>query len=427
MAEGVDTAAAAFERAIDPTPSADERAAPTQPATRRNDARDDAGRFAAVKERPEPMFEMRIVEGDPETGDTSDGGDNSRLRQREREIADGRFDQRANREAADARQSRRAPAETEGDGGERRRADAAERNDAAANDGYAGTQDEQAGRDAEAAGDEEAADESDVDRRAEDQDEDAVDEGAQYEITVDGTPQTVSLGELRDGYIRTATFHSRLNKVNEHKQAVEQENARVTQLRDLYINGLTYLDQDIQALAPPEPDWDKEFEVNPAAANRKRKEYQIYYGKLNDIRAKRAWSIQNAREEHDRASAKYAIEQFTQFVEDHRRVIKDEPSLQRVIGGMRQTALAEGFNEQEVAGVYDKRMLNVLFKAWLYDKGMAVRPQAVLPGQGKSLVPGSARPVNGSAGRRNIDEAQKQLARSGRMEDATNFFQRFLR
>ena len=33
--------------------------------------------------------------------------------------------------------------------------------------------------------------------------------------------------------------------------------------------------------------------------------------------------------------------------------------------------------KQEVAGVYDKRMLNVLFKAWMFDQGMAVRPQAV--------------------------------------------------
>ena len=98
---------------------------------------------------------------------------------------------------------------------------------------------------------------------------------------------------------------------------------------------------------------------------------------------------------------------------------------------MRKTALAEGFNEAEVAGVYDKRMLNVLFKAWMFDQGMAVRPQAVqaaLPnGQSRALVPGSARPLQGSAGRRNIDEAQRQLARTGRMEDATNLFQRLLR
>jgi hypothetical protein len=96
---------------------------------------------------------------------------------------------------------------------------------------------------------------------------------------------------------------------------------------------------------------------------------------------------------------------------------------------MRKTALAEGFQEHEVAGVYDRRMLNVLFKAWMFDQGMAVKPQAqtALPGPGKSLAPGSARPLSGSAGRRNVDEAQRQLARTGRMEDATAYFQRLLR
>ena len=406
MADGtVDTAAQAFERAIDPG----QTAPAAKPAPR-----DTGGRFAAVAERPEPMFEMRMVEGDPETGDTSDGGDDSRLREREREIADGRFDERQNLRAE--RQPRQAPAETERQSGERRLAEPGEeRDDAAADDGHSGTDDEPQEPTAEAAGDEAGE----------------VDEDQEYEITVDGETHHVSLGEMRDGYIRTATFHSRLNKVNESRAAVDLESQRVVQLRDLYINGLAALDQDINALAPAEPDWDKEFELNPQAAHRKQKEYRAYYQKLAQIRNQRAWAQQNAREEHDRASAQYAVEQFTQFVDDHRRVIKDEPSLQRVIGGMRKTALAEGFNEAEVAGVYDKRMLNVLFKAWMFDQGMAVRPQAVqaaLPnGQSRALVPGSARPLQGSAGRRNIDEAQRQLARTGRMEDATNLFQRLLR
>ena len=115
--------------------------------------------------------------------------------------------------------------------------------------------------------------------------------------------------------------------------------------------------------------------------------------------------------------------------DEHKNVIKDERSLQRVIGGMRRTALNEKFNEVEVAGVYDKRMLNILYKAWMHDEGMAVRPvaQAALPSPGKSLAPGSARPLNGSAGRRNVDEAQRQLARSGKLEDAQHYFQRLLR
>jgi hypothetical protein len=200
-------------------------------------------------------------------------------------------------------------------------------------------------------------------------------------------------------------------------------------LRDLYINGLSALDYDITQMLPAEPDWDAEFARDPQAAHARQKQFQVYYNKLNQIRGYRAWAQQNAREEHDRASAKYAVEQFTQFVDDHRKVIKDEPSLQRVIGGMRKTALAEGFQEHEVAGVYDKRMLNVLFKAWLYDQGMAVRaqPQAVISsGNGKALAPGSARPLSGSAGRK-VDEAQRQLARTGRMEDAEHYFQRLLR
>jgi len=199
-------------------------------------------------------------------------------------------------------------------------------------------------------------------------------------------------------------------------------------LLDIDVNGLAALDEDIRALTPQEPDWDAEYARDALGARRKQKQYQEVYTKLNQVRANRAWALQNAREEHDRGSAKYAVEQFTQFVQDHSKVIKDEPSLQRVIGGMRKTALAEGFTEPEVAGVYDKRMLNVLFKAWMYDQGLTVRaqPQAVLPGKGKSLVPGSATPI-GNAGRRNIDEAQRQLARTGRMEDATAYFQRLLR
>ena len=414
MAEGVDNATTAFQQAIDPAQSVNDRPAERQPATR---ARDDAGRFAQVAERPEPLFSVRMLEGDPETGDTSDGGDNVRLRQRERDVADGRFDARQDHEAQS--RSRQAPAEAEGKSRERRVPEPGEeRDNAAADDGHPRTADEQSDVEADAAGDEEDGDEGGD-----------VDEDAQYEITVDGETHHVTLGEMRDGYIRTSTFHSRLNKVNEHRAAVDQENQRVGQLRDLYINGLTALDYDITNMLPAEPDWDKLFEADPQAAHRKQKEFQAYYNKLNQIRGYRAWAQQNAREEHDRASAKYATEQFSQFVDDHQKVIKDEPSLRRVVGGMRKTALAEGFLEHEVAGVYDKRMLNVLFKAWMYDQGMAVRPQAqaALPGPARSLAPGSARPLNGSAGRRNVDEAQRQLARTGKMEDATNYFQRLLR
>ena len=52
--------------------------------------------------------------------------------------------------------------------------------------------------------------------------------------------------------------------------------------------------------------------------------------------------------------------------------------------------MSAGFSEQEVATVYDSRMLSVLRKASRYDRLMAAKPRAVVPGKGKTLTPGSA-------------------------------------
>jgi len=76
--EGLDQASAAFQSAINP--------AAAQP-------RDTGGRFQSTNAKPEPMFEPRPLEGDEKTGDTRDAGDDPRLQERERRIADGRAEQ----------------------------------------------------------------------------------------------------------------------------------------------------------------------------------------------------------------------------------------------------------------------------------------------------------------------------------------------
>ena len=118
MADGVDGAADAFRTAIAPG---------SQP-------RDTGGRFASTPSRPETMFNPRPIEGDPLTGDTRDGGEDARLAAAERRIADGRAEEGDENVRSRAR---RAPAEGEGESGQRslqRRGE--ERGDAAADVGY---------------------------------------------------------------------------------------------------------------------------------------------------------------------------------------------------------------------------------------------------------------------------------------------------
>jgi hypothetical protein len=395
MAEGLDEAQSAFANAISP-------ASPPRP-------RDTSGRFASTRAQPEPMFEPRPVEGDPLTGDTRDGGDDRRLSAREREIADGRIDERAERAAAqDRKDAVRNAAKPAGDDEsadaqpERVGAEAADGEDPEGGDGKPEAEAE--------SGDAEGEPEPDA--------------SAKYEVTVDGQTMEVSLDEALKGYIREQTFHQRMNKVAEARQAVEAEAGHIVQARDYYVQKIAYIDRLMQELTPQPPDWDKEYAADPAAARQKQKAYEAIYQRQAWLNAEIQRTQAEASAEYERNAQRYAHEQFSSFVLEAK--IPDEKALNQEMSAMRSYAKMRGFSEGEIATVYDKRMLQVLRDATKHHQSMAARPKAVMPGKGKALTPGAATPV-GNAGRRNIDDAQRQLAKSGRLDDAAVVFQRLLR
>jgi hypothetical protein len=382
--EGLDQASSAFQAAINPQ-------AP-QP-------RDTGGRFQPTASRPEPMFEPRPIEGDEKTGDARDAGDDPRLLERERRIADGRADERDER-----REPGQETPEDKGEGGERslqRRGK--ERGDAAADDGH---------------------DETDK-QKPEGEGEDADEPGPSYEVTVDGATVEVPLDEALKGYIRQETFVKRMNQVEVARQAIEQEASGVGQAREAYGQRLQYLDRLIAEMTPPEPDWDKEFATDPHAAHVKQKTYAEIYQKRHWIDSELQRTAHETQAEYDRRSKDYAVKEFTQFVADAK--IPDEKALTEALTLMRSYGRKEGFSERELAETYDRRMLRVLRKAALYDQGQADTPKPVQPGKGRTLIPGVATPASGNGTRRHIDEAQSRLAKSGRLDDAAQVMARLIR
>jgi len=384
MADGVDEAAGAFATEI-------------APASR---PRDQGGKFIRETSAPEPMFQERAVEGDPLTGDTSDGGDDPAFAAREREIADG------------YEGTRRSPAETEGENRQRRRADrSAQRGDADADDGHDLFDSEPENLSAESEPD---AAESDA---AEDEDG-----SARYEVTVDGQKFEVSLNEALNGYIRQETFHQRLAQLNTATREVEADYNRLQQGWAVWNKARQDYEEDVANMLPREPDWDQEFAADPRAAHAKQKVFQIIWANLARSQQARAQREAEQAEERDRRTQKYAVNGFEKFVMDHIKVMPDEPTLRRNIQSMRRTAAAAGFNELEVATVYDPRMLDILWKASKYDRMTAAAPRAVITGKGRTLAPGAATPINGNARRSGFDDAQRQLAKSGKLDDAAAVF-----
>jgi hypothetical protein len=334
------------------------------------------------------MFGLRPLEGDPLTGDTSDGGDNERLRAIEQEVADGRLDERQGRRAAqDVQNVRRASAD--------------ERH--------------------------EPAETEQADELLEDEplDEAVPDDGEKYEITVEGETQHVSLVEALRGYVRQETFHKRLQQLNQDKTGVDAEAQRLQQNWRHLIKARQDYEQDMQAMIPQEPNWDQEFARDAQAAHAHQKIFAALYGKLAQSRQARAqYEAYNAQEEARRVE-RYATEGFSKFVMDNK--IPDEATLKKELQSMRRTAAAAGFNEYEVATVYDPRMLTVLRKASKYDRMVAAtRPRAVIPGKGRTLTPGAATPLSGNAPRKSLDDALRRQASSGSLDATTEVFRRLL-
>jgi hypothetical protein len=360
--------------------------------------RDQGGRFVSTA-KAEPIFQPRSIEGD-DRGDTSDGGADPRFLEQERRVADGRSEQ--------------------GEGVSK----PAKRPPAAADDGDDGaTEDEPPER----VGSE--ADDADPDAEKPDQGtspegEQGEDTGPRYKIQVDGEEREVTLNEALRGYTREETFNTRMGRMVEIAKSIDQRGAETQAARDAYIQLCQNQEQEFQALIPPEPNWDQLYAQNPAQARALEQNYKAVYGTLNTIRQRRAQAQQEAINDHANRTAGYARAEFDKFKSKNK--LSDQQSVDKALQYMRRTAQEAGFSDDEIGTTYDERMLSVLHKAAKYDNMMRNRPLPVQPDKGVTLQPGSA-PRIGNGAQRGMNDAQKRLASTGRVDDAAGVMAQLIR
>ena len=199
--------------------------------------RDQAGKFVETRGAPEPMFAPREIEGD------SDGGDDGRRRSKEVEVRRGRETDRDDVYGAKPESPARIGAHDDDD------AELTDEERAVAEGG-----------------------DSEVSERKPRDDEDE-----KYEVVVDGHPQEVTLGEALNGYVRQETFHRRLTELTALRNALEEDHQRQQANWQLMMQAKEAYENDVRTMMPPEPDWDREFAVNPQEAHRQQKIYQGLY------------------------------------------------------------------------------------------------------------------------------------------------------
>jgi hypothetical protein len=382
MGEGLDEAREAFAQEI-------------PQATRQ---RDQGGRFVSTN-KPEAIFQPREVEGDPLTGDTRDGGADPRFEEQERRIADGRSEEGEPVQ----KPAKRVPAAS---------------ND---NDEPAEPQPpERIGQEADDADqDGEKPDKGDGSEP-----EPGEDASPRYKIQIDGEEHEVSLNEALRGYQREETFNQRMQKMVEIAKTVDERGSQAQQARDAYIQLCQRQEEEFGALIPKEPDWNQLYKDNPAAAHQLENNFKAVYGTLNAIRQRRAAAAQEAFNDNAQRTASYARAEFDKFKSKNK--LNSQGEVDKAIGWMRRTAMAHGFSEDEIGTTYDERMLSILHKAAKYDNIIAQRPVPVQPERNGALQPGTA-PRIGDSRARTMNDAQKRLASSGKVDDAALVMAQFLR
>jgi len=249
-------------------------------------------------------------------------------------------------------------------------------------------------------------------------------------VMIDGQEKTVTLKEALEGYVRTQTFHQRMNEVEEAKKVIRDTAADVVQNFEYSANLAKQIEAHFEALVPPEPNWDEEFKRNPARA----REIQKYYDQVKGFRSQLQAKIQEANTE----KAKHNAVQLKAYVEDEAKKFDqantkywatDPKKKTKDLQAMRRTALTHGFSEDEISQVYDSRMLQVLLKASKYDRMMASRPKPVsrqTEAKPTKQVPTGSGPARRKASSQGMSSAMKRLNQTGHIEDAAVVFDHIL-
>lgn len=246
-----------------------------------------------------------------------------------------------------------------------------------------------------------------------------------YQVVVDGEPIEVSLREALDGYIRTETFHRRMNWLNNARETIRAEAIKVVEDRQTYSGLVAKMQKQLDMLVPAEPNWDEEYSRDPKAASELRKNYEAYKRQRAELDAE-AERVRREQEEEDaRNTAEYIQQENAKILRNHPNW-KDPKVMERDLAAMVETAERAGFSREEAISTKDSRMVSLLYKAMKYDKIQANKPKPVRRGKASTTPSkpgaGSTRTAPKAQGK-----AQSRLRQTGSVEDAANVFKQILR
>ena len=255
------------------------------------------------------------------------------------------------------------------------------------------------------------------------QDEEQIDtqeklEDSTYKVKVAGQELEVTLDELRNGYSRDADYRQKTEELSNQRKNFKSESEKQRQDYSQKLNELNQrlstAQQDLNAEINS-ADLDRMYDEDPTEAARVERKLKKKQDALNQ-------SLQQAQAEQK--------QQFETFLQDQQRKLvskmpefSDPAKASSLKANMKSTLNNYGFNDQEVAQVYDHRIVMLVNDAMKYRSMQNSKPNLAK----KISKPSKVFSSGVKQGKTELNQkARKEkfsrLRKSGSTKDATSIF-----
>lgn len=245
-----------------------------------------------------------------------------------------------------------------------------------------------------------------------------------YTVKVDGQEIEVPLDELLKGYSRMQDYTRKTQKLAEERNTVTAEVEQARAERERYATVIAAMQQQLEASAPAEPDWDRLRSEDPIEfgirwAEHQRREQQRAALTMEQQRLAEIQQYERAQQfkETLEAQQKALLEAIPEWTDPQKAKVEKQALL--------EFGRSNGFSDTELNNVVDHRAVIMLRKAMLYDNLMSKRAD-LKPAKSTApvLKPGAASTVPKAVS--DVTRAKQRLAKSGSLRDATSAFEAIL-
>ena len=246
-----------------------------------------------------------------------------------------------------------------------------------------------------------------------------------FTVKIDGKEVEVTLDELQKGYSRTQDYTRKTQQVAEMRKQTETELTAIRAERDQYAQLLGALSEQVKVAAEPNIDWDRLYQEDPIEYVRQREVMRENREKAAAIQAEQKRLAEIAQQEQAKEFEVIKAKE-SQALLDAIPTWKDPAKAQAEKSMLITFGQKMGFTTEELANIYDHRVVLALRKAALYDQMQAKR-QGIKPVTNNGPKP--AKP--GAAGRvsqmSDSVRAKQRLAKTVRVDDAASAIELLLR